>query len=84
MDRCREDGLGQQRDDGGGCAKDRKEWRALVHMWMIEFNASIFVCLAFFGPPSHALVDYHLTRGGVNCKRGTTTDNQGTGGWYMG
>ena len=22
----------QQRNDGGGCAKDRKEWRTLVHM----------------------------------------------------
>ena len=33
VDRVR--GLGQQRDDGGGCAqcaKDKKEWRALVHM----------------------------------------------------
>ena len=27
-----EGGLGQQRDDGLGCAKDWKEWRALVHM----------------------------------------------------
>ena len=27
-----EDGLRQQRNDGGDCAKDRKEWRALVHM----------------------------------------------------
>ena len=26
-----EGGLGQQRNDGGGCAKDRKEWTALVH-----------------------------------------------------
>ena len=24
--------LGQQRNDGGGCVKDRKEWRALVQM----------------------------------------------------
>ena len=24
--------LRQQRNDGGGCAKDRKVWRALVHM----------------------------------------------------
>ena len=29
----RRPGLRQQRNDGGGCAtKDRKEWRALVHM----------------------------------------------------
>ena len=27
-----EGGLRQQRNNGGGCAKDRKEWRALVHM----------------------------------------------------
>ena len=27
-----EGGLGQQRNDGGECAKDRKEWRALVPM----------------------------------------------------
>ena len=24
--------LRQQRNDGGGCAKDRKDWRALVRM----------------------------------------------------
>ena len=23
---------GQKRNDGGGCTKDRKEWRVLVHM----------------------------------------------------
>ena len=29
-----EGGIGQQRNDGGGCApmKEREEWRALVHM----------------------------------------------------
>ena len=30
-----EGGLGQQKNDDGGCAsmrKDRKQWRALVHM----------------------------------------------------
>ena len=27
-----EGGLRQQRNDGGGCEKDWKEWRALVHM----------------------------------------------------
>ena len=26
-----EGGLGQPRNDAGGCMKDRKEWRALVH-----------------------------------------------------
>ena len=32
LDEWCEGGLWQQRNDGGGCAKDRKEWRALVHM----------------------------------------------------
>ena len=27
-----EDCLGQQRDDCGGCAKEMKEWKALVHI----------------------------------------------------
>ena len=48
------------------CAKDRKEWTTLVHMWMIEFH--------------RASVAYHLKRGGmllhvvvgVNCKKGAT------------
>ena len=56
---------------------------------MNEFNAAIFAwpCV---GPSSHALVDYHLERGGmplhdvvgVNCKRDAATENQGTGAWY--
>ena len=76
IDGWHEDGLGQQRDDSAAqqCAKDRREWRVLMHMNMIEFNAFIF------GQPFHALVDYHLERGGMplhdvvglNCKRGAT------------
>ena len=27
---------------------DRKEWRALVHMWMIEFNTAFLLGPAFF------------------------------------
>ena len=40
------------------CAKDQKEWRALVHMELNEFHAAIFFCLALcsFGPSSRALV----------------------------
>ena len=30
------------RNDCGGCAKDRKEWRALVLMQVNEFHAAIF------------------------------------------
>ena len=37
-----EGGLRQQRNDGGGCSTDRKEWRALVHMQLNEFHSVIF------------------------------------------
>ena len=49
------------------CAKDRKEWRALGHIWMIEFNSAIFAWpwMRSFGMPSRAPVDYHLERGGM-------------------
>ena len=30
------------RDVCGRCAKDMKEWRSLVHVFMIEFHLSIF------------------------------------------
>ena len=54
-------------------------------MQMIEFN--FYLALCFFGPPSRALVDYYLEKGGmplrnavgVNCKKGVTTKNQGAG-----
>ena len=36
------------------CAKERKEWRDLVHMYMIEFQEAILLG-SFFGPPSRAL-----------------------------
>ena len=32
LDGWHECGLGQQRDDCGGCVKYRKEWRDLVHI----------------------------------------------------
>ena len=51
-----EGGLGQQRNDGGDCAKcvkDRKEWRALVHMQLNEFHMVIFAwpCVLSYRPP---------------------------------
>ena len=35
------------------CVKDRKEWRALVHMYLNEFHAAIFAwpCLLSDRPP---------------------------------
>ena len=32
LDKFREGGRLQQRNNGGGCANDTKEWRALVHI----------------------------------------------------
>ena len=32
LDGWHDGGLVRQLDDGGGCAKDRKEWSALMHM----------------------------------------------------
>ena len=77
---------------GQQCVKDMKEWRALLHLWMINFNAAIFhMSLHSLRLPSFALMNYHLERGGmplydadgINCKKGTTTENQDTGAGYM-
>ena len=38
------------------CEKDRKEWRALVHMELNEFHAPYLLARCSFGPPSRALV----------------------------
>ena len=46
-------------------AKVNKERRALVHMLMIEFNAAIFAYSCILRPPTRALVDFHLERGGI-------------------
>ena len=48
------------------CAKDRKEWRVLVHMQLNEFQAAIFTWHCSFGLPSHALVV--ITWRGVGCR----------------
>ena len=38
------------------CPKDRKKWRALVHMLMIEFNAAIFALACQVGAPTKSQV----------------------------
>ena len=62
-------------------------------MWMIEFNAAIFAWPCVFSDrPPGVLVDYHLERDGmplhdtvgINCNRGATTENRGSGALYMG
>ena len=51
------------------CEKDREEWRALVHMLNIEFNAANFVWPCVL--PNRPLVDYHTKRDGMPLKRHT-------------
>ena len=71
-------------------AKDRKEWRALVHIgtYVTESFSHGNFCLELssFGPPSCALVVITWRWGdavGINCKKGTTTENQGSGVKYL-
>ena len=74
---------------GEGCATMRERGEGAESP-----GAYVDFCMALrsFGPPSHALVDYHLVRGGmqlhdavgVNCKRGATTEIQGAYAWYVG
>ena len=68
------------------CAKDMKEWRALVQCNWTSLTRPFFLALCSFGPSSRALVV--LTwRGvgcrGINCSKGTIS-HQGAGVKYMG
>ena len=75
------------------CAKDRKEWRALVHMQLNEFHEAIFAwhCVLSDRPPV-LYSGYHLQMGrmplcdavGMNFNKGSTTENQGSGVKYVG
>ena len=59
------DNRGMMVEAAGQCAKDRKEWRAQVHMELNELQAAIFAWHCSFGPPSSALVA--ITWSGVGC-----------------
>ena len=73
-------------------AKDRKEWRAQVHMQLNESHAAIFSWHCILRTPPTCSGGYHMERGGmplhgaigINCKNGVTTENQGSGVKYMG
>ena len=48
------------------CANGRKEWRALVHMQLVEFHSTDFLgFLCSFEPPSRTQVSYQLETGGM-------------------
>ena len=53
-----EGSLGQQRNDGGGCAsmRERSERVESPGTYVTEFQAAIFAWPCSFGPPSRALV----------------------------
>ena len=61
-------------------AKDRKEWRALVHMSLNEFHAAIFGWPFVLWTALPCSGGYHLERSwmplhdtvGINCKKGAT------------
>ena len=82
------DNRGMKVEAARQCAKDRKEWRALVH----EFHAAILLGPVFFQTALPCSGGYHMERGGmplhdvvgINCKKGGTTDNQGSAVKYMG
>ena len=65
------------------CAKDRKEWRALVHMKLNEFHAAMFTWPCGLSDRPPVLWCFHLERVGmplhdavgINCKRDATTEN---------
>ena len=64
--------LGQQRNDDGGCAKDRKEWSNplwLYFTYVTECVSQGHFCLALcpFGPPYHALVGIIWRAMGCRC-----------------
>ena len=74
------------------CTKVWKEWRALVHMQLNEFQMAILLGPVFFWMALLCYGGYHLERGGmplhdavgINCKKGSTTEYQGAEVKYIG
>ena len=66
--RC-EGGLGQQRNDGGGCSSMRERFERVESPGTYATERFVFSwpCVSF-GPPSRALVV--ITMGGINYKKG--------------
>ena len=71
------------------CAKDRREWRALLHVY---FTRPFLLGPVFFRTALPYSGGYHMERGGmplhdavgINCKKGATTENQRSAVKYMG
>ena len=79
-------------EDARQCAKERKEWRALVHMQLKEFHTAVLDGTLFFRKVLPCSGGYHMERRGmqlhdavgINCNKGATTKNQGSGVKYVG
>ena len=82
-----EGGLGQQRNDGGGCASMRERLERVESSGtyvLNEFQAAIFVDPVFLCAALLCSGGYHLERGGmplhdtvgINCEKGVTTEYQ--------
>ena len=73
------------------CSKDQKEWRAVVICNWMSFTRPYLRGIVFFRTALPCSGGYHLERGGmllhdavgINCKKGATTENQGSGVKYM-
>ena len=75
------------------CTKDQKGWRALAGTYVLNVYQTANFCLAvFFRTALPRSGGHHLEMGvmplndavGINCKKGTTTENQGAVVKYMG
>ena len=90
-----EGGLRQQRNDGGGCAtmRERSERVESPGTYVTEsVSCGHFAWHCVFRTALPYCGGYHMERGGmpfhdevgINCKKGATTENQGSGVNYMG
>ena len=76
-----EGGLRQQRNKGGGCAtiRERSGRVEIPGTYITESASRCHFCLAlFFRTALPCSGSYHLERGGINCKKSATIENQGS------
>ena len=93
LDGWSEGGFRQQRNDGGECATmhERSERLESPGTYM-SFMQPFLLGTVLFRTTLPCSGGYHMERGGmplhdavgINCKKGATTENQGSGVKYMG
>ena len=66
------------------CSKDRKEWRSLgTHVTEWVSRGYFLPGAVFFRTALPCSGGYHMERGGINCKKGATTENQDSAVKYI-